>query len=123
MDANGNQLTQVERRTAVGGTSAGAYETTEYGYDALDRLVGVKYPDGTARLYQLDKVGNRTGERKTLAAKVAALTVAAFAAVQPADAGERVGRGPRVLVEDQEPVGDVPAVEHTLVQGQALQAW
>jgi YD repeat-containing protein len=52
----------------------------------LDRLSGVKYPDGTATLYRLDPVGNRTGERKTLASKVLALTVAAFAAVSPADA-------------------------------------
>jgi YD repeat-containing protein len=85
-DGTGNRLSQVERRTAVGATAAGAAETTEYGYDALDRLVGVKYPDGTATLYRLDPVGNRTGERKTLASKVVALTVAAFAAVSPADA-------------------------------------
>lgn len=85
-DANGNRLSQVERRTAVGSTSAGASETTTYGYDGLDRLIGVKYPDGTATLYRLDPVGNRTGERKTLASKVIALTVAAFAAVSPADA-------------------------------------
>jgi YD repeat-containing protein len=63
-----------------------AYSWLLAGYDVLDRLIGVKYPDGTATLYQLDPVGNRTGERRTLASKVGALTVAAFATVTPADA-------------------------------------
>ncbi len=78
-DANGNRLRQLERRTAPGSASIGAAEETTYGYDALDRLVGVAYPDKTV-LYQLDAVGNRIGERVRPAAGVLAITVAAFTA-------------------------------------------
>ncbi len=39
-------------------------EETSYGYDGLDRLVGVQYPGGKAELYRLDPVGNRLGERE-----------------------------------------------------------
>jgi RHS repeat-associated protein len=83
-DANGNRSLQWERRTAPGSSSIGAIEETRYGYDALDRLVGVGYPDRTV-LYQLDAVGNRVGERVKPAAGVLALTVAAFTALTPAD--------------------------------------
>ena len=76
-DVNGNRTSQLERRTAPGSGSVGAAEETTYGYDAQDRLVGVAYPDKTV-LYQLDAVGNRTGERVRPAAGVLALTVAAF---------------------------------------------
>ncbi|MHB8878297.1 MAG: RHS repeat domain-containing protein, partial [Myxococcaceae bacterium] len=85
-DANGNRLTQVEQRTDVATQGLGLGESTQYGYDELDRLVGVKYPDGTAHLYQLDEVGNRTGERRGPSSLVSALTVAAFLAMPPAQA-------------------------------------
>jgi RHS repeat-associated protein len=76
-DANGNRSLQWERRTAQGSSSIGSVEETRYGYDALDRLVGVAYPDRTV-LYQLDAVGNRIGERVRPAPGVLALTVASF---------------------------------------------
>ncbi|MHB8876881.1 MAG: RHS repeat-associated core domain-containing protein [Myxococcaceae bacterium] len=77
-DADGNRVTQVEQRTDAVTQALRPAETTEYGYDELDRLVGVSYPDGTAHLYQLDEVGNRTGERRGPSSLVSALTVAAF---------------------------------------------
>ncbi len=64
-DANGNRTSLVETRTAAGAASASVPESTGYGYDALDRLVGVRYPDGTAHLYELDAEGNRLVERRT----------------------------------------------------------
>jgi RHS repeat-associated protein len=84
-DANGNRLRQRERRTDPTSQLLGSTEETRYGYDPQDRLIGVAYPDDTAVLYRLDPVGNRTGERRALASRVAALTVAAFAALAPAD--------------------------------------
>jgi RHS repeat-associated protein len=84
-DANGNRLRQLERRTDPASQLLGSTEETRYGYDPQDRLIGVAYPDDTAVLYRLDPVGNRTGERRALASRVAALTVAAFAALAPAD--------------------------------------
>jgi RHS repeat-associated protein len=84
-DVNGNRLRQLERRTDPASQLLGSTEETRYGYDPQDRLIGVAYPDDTAVLYQLDPVGNRTGERRALASRVAALTVAAFAALAPAD--------------------------------------
>ncbi len=85
-DANGNRIRQQERRTDPVSQLLGAAEETRYGYDPLDRLVGVAYPDSTAVLYRLDPVGNRTGERRAPTSKVLALTVAAFAALAPGDA-------------------------------------
>lgn len=85
-DANGNRVSQTEQRTSPATQALGAAESTTYGYDTLDRLVGVKYPDGQATLYRLDAVGNRLGERKAPASAVAALTAAAFFALAPADA-------------------------------------
>jgi RHS repeat-associated protein len=63
-DADGNRAAQLEQRTAPGAVAPRAVETTRYGYDALDRLVGVRYDDGQTVLYRLDPVGNRTGERE-----------------------------------------------------------
>jgi RHS repeat-associated protein len=63
-DANGNRARQLERRTDPATQALGAAEETLYGYDALDRLVGVLYPGGEAVLYRLDGVGNRIGERE-----------------------------------------------------------
>gem|GEM_PF-5408701 len=54
-DANGNRLTQRE-------TQSGAEELTTYSYDALDRLLGVVYPDATVT-YTYDAVSNRLSER------------------------------------------------------------
>jgi len=54
-DANGNRTSQVE-------VNGGAAETTTYGYDALDRLETVTYPDDTSVTYAYDAVGNRVGE-------------------------------------------------------------
>ncbi|WIG95739.1 RHS repeat-associated core domain-containing protein [Myxococcus sp. SDU36] len=84
-DANGNRTSQVEQRTLPATQTLGTSESTTYGYDALDRLVGVKYPDGQATLYRLDDVGNRLGERKAPGSAVASLTAAAFFALAPAD--------------------------------------
>jgi RHS repeat-associated protein len=82
-DAEGNRLTQVEELTPAGGNAPSSAEVTEYGYDDESRLVGVRYPDNTAALYQLDAVGNRVGERKAASSMVPALTVAAFLAMSP----------------------------------------
>ncbi|WP_217442129.1 RHS repeat domain-containing protein [Myxococcus sp. CA039A] len=84
-DANSNRSSQTEQRTSPTTQALGAAESTTYGYDALDRLVGVKYPEGQATLYRPDAVGNRLGERKAPASAVAALTAAAFFALSPAD--------------------------------------
>ena len=73
-DGDGNRLSQVEQRTDAGTQQLGLSEQTLYGYDALDRLVGTSYPDGRAVLYQLDPVGNRTGERVAPASAVTDLT-------------------------------------------------
>lgn len=83
-DDNGNRGAQVETRGAT-------VETTSYGYDDADRLVGTHYSNET-HLYQLDAVGNRTGEKRALAGVVSALTVAAFAALLPANATAHVQR-------------------------------
>ncbi|MBZ4417857.1 RHS repeat-associated core domain-containing protein [Myxococcus sp. RHSTA-1-4] len=85
-DANGNRVSQTEQRTSPATQALGTAESTSYGYDGLDRLVGVKYPEGTAMLYRLDGVGNRLGERRAPASAVVALTAAAFFALAPADA-------------------------------------
>ncbi len=82
-DAEGNRATQVEELTPAGATAVGTPEFTEYGYDDESRLVGVRYPDNTAALYQLDAVGNRVGERKAASAMVPVLTAAAFLAMSP----------------------------------------
>jgi RHS repeat-associated protein len=63
-DANGNRSTQQEWRADPATQALGPVELTTYGYDALDRLVGVQYSGGKAELYRLDPVGNRTGERE-----------------------------------------------------------
>ncbi len=63
-DANGNRLAQQEWRTDPATQALGTVEETTYGYDGLDRLVGVQYQGGKAELYRLDAVGNRTGERE-----------------------------------------------------------
>src|SRR6185295_8941957 len=55
-DANGNRLSQVEE-------NGGPPETTTYGYDDLDRLTEVRYPDGRRVTYGYDAVGNRTAEK------------------------------------------------------------
>ncbi|WP_342373837.1 DUF6531 domain-containing protein [Myxococcus stipitatus] len=84
-DANGNRTSQVEQRTSPTTQALGAAESTTYGYDSLDRLVGVKYPDGQAAMYRLDPVGNRLGERRATASAVGVLTAAAFFTLSPAD--------------------------------------
>ena len=77
-------MSQVETRGLTG-------ETTTYGYDEAERLIGVAYPAET-HLYQVDAVGNRTGEKRAAAGVVAALTVAAFAALSPGVASAAVER-------------------------------
>ncbi|QDF05351.1 RHS repeat-associated core domain-containing protein [Myxococcus xanthus] len=42
-------------------------ETTQYGYDAADRLTGVRYPGGHSVLYQLSRDGSRKAEKATTA--------------------------------------------------------
>jgi len=63
-DNNGNRLQEVQQRTDPATQTLRAAETTLYGYDDLNRLTGVRYPDTRGLLYRLDPVGNRTGERE-----------------------------------------------------------
>ncbi len=83
-DANGNRVQQNE-------TAGGLVEVTEYGYDTADRLIGMHEPGQTV-LYELDAVGNRTGEKRVSRGVVTALTVAAFAALSPAQASGALAR-------------------------------
>jgi RHS repeat-associated protein len=55
-DANDNRTRQVE-------VNGGRTETTSYGYDALNRLANITYPD-KAVTYGYDKVGNRIHEQE-----------------------------------------------------------
>ncbi|WP_224365459.1 RHS repeat-associated core domain-containing protein [Hyalangium versicolor] len=80
-DSNGNRLSQRETRTRPDTGMLEAPETTTYGYDDLDRLTGVAYPDGRAVLYHLDLVGNRTGERDAPSSAVSSLGPEAFDSV------------------------------------------
>ncbi|WP_338262711.1 RHS repeat-associated core domain-containing protein [Corallococcus caeni] len=82
-DANGNRLTQVEARTAPSTQVLGVSETTQYGYDALNRLTGVAAPDRQATLYRLDAVGNRTGERRISTKWVRGLGPGAYSVLEP----------------------------------------
>ncbi|WP_224364742.1 RHS repeat-associated core domain-containing protein [Hyalangium versicolor] len=77
-DSNGNRLSQTETRTQSGTGVLETPETTIYGYDDLDRLTGVAYPDGRAVLYRLDAVGNRIGERDAPSSIVPSLGPEAF---------------------------------------------
>lgn len=52
-DDNGNRLTNTVS------DSSGPIRTEEYGYDALNRLTGVDYGDGTTQGYAFDPMGNR----------------------------------------------------------------
>jgi RHS repeat-associated protein len=74
-DENGNRKSQVE-------TNGGEAETTSYGYDDLDRLISVSYPDGTSVTYGYDGVGNRIAETvKDAAGVVVSSKTAAFDAI------------------------------------------
>jgi YD repeat-containing protein len=64
-DANGNRKRQLETRTDPATGTLRPTEATDYGYDDLDRLTVVRYPNGSAVAYDLDAVGNRGGERET----------------------------------------------------------
>ena len=57
-DARGNRM--EERYTSPGSTVP---EVTEYGYDAADRLTGVRYPSGETEFYALAGDGSRLEER------------------------------------------------------------
>nr|WP_274622814.1 RHS repeat-associated core domain-containing protein [Myxococcus fulvus] len=72
-DANGNRITQAESRRSLQTNTSGPVELTSYGYDVLNRLTGVAGPDGKTTLYQLDFVGNRTGEREAPTSAVVSL--------------------------------------------------
>lgn len=72
-DGNGNRLVQIAVRTSPSTQELGSPEFTEYGYDVLNRLTGVKAPDGQASLYRWDAVGNRTGERRAPSLAVSGL--------------------------------------------------
>ncbi len=49
----------------VGQPGSDFIETTQYGYDAADRLTGVRYPGGDSVLYQLSRDGSRKAEKTT----------------------------------------------------------
>ena len=59
LDANGNRTSVVEQ-------TAGGTHTTAYGYDELNRLVGVAYPDGRNVTYEYDALGNRLAMTDTV---------------------------------------------------------
>lgn len=61
-DENGNRIRQLE-------TNGGPEEETTYGYDDLDRLTEIEYPDRTVS-YGYDAVGNRKTEQARNAAGV-----------------------------------------------------
>ncbi|MBS2033012.1 MAG: RHS repeat-associated core domain-containing protein [Deltaproteobacteria bacterium] len=77
-DANGNRATLSEQRTNPSTQTLNTAEATGYGYDLLDRLVAVAYPDGHAALYNLDPVGNRIGERSAPTSTVGTLDALAY---------------------------------------------
>lgn len=58
-DGRGNRL--EERYTGPGAQAPGV---TQYGYDAADRLTGVRYPSGEAELYVLGGDGSRLEEKR-----------------------------------------------------------
>ncbi len=61
-DGRGNRLKEVYRDAQLP-----AAEETQYGYDAADRLTGVRYPNGVALLYQLTGDGTRKAEKEATA--------------------------------------------------------
>ncbi|RYZ17839.1 MAG: hypothetical protein EOO70_00785, partial [Myxococcaceae bacterium] len=80
-DERGNRLTEVVDRFQT--ETPGSTESTQYGYDAADRLTGVRYPEGQSVLYSLYKDGSRKAEKK-VAGYAGALSEAGFeAASQP----------------------------------------
>jgi RHS repeat-associated protein len=58
-DGRGNRLRETYRDGQLT-----ADEVTAYGYDAADRLTGVRYPDGVAQLYKLTGDGTREAEKE-----------------------------------------------------------
>ncbi|MCY1022376.1 RHS repeat-associated core domain-containing protein [Pyxidicoccus sp. MSG2] len=58
-DERGNRLRETYRDGLLT-----ADEVTAYGYDAADRLTGVRYPDGVAQLYKLTGDGTREEEKE-----------------------------------------------------------
>ncbi|HEX8706037.1 MAG TPA: polymorphic toxin-type HINT domain-containing protein [Myxococcaceae bacterium] len=58
-DTRGNRV--EERYTGPGATGP---EVTQYGYDAADRLTGVRYPSGESDLYVLGGDGSRLEEQR-----------------------------------------------------------
>ncbi|MBE4753628.1 hypothetical protein G4177_36330 [Corallococcus sp. ZKHCc1 1396] len=80
-DERGNRLTEVVDRFQT--ETPGSTESTQYGYDAADRLTGVRYPEGQSVLYSLYKDGSRKAEKK-VTGYAGALSEAGFeAASQP----------------------------------------
>ncbi|MBN8466758.1 Ig-like domain-containing protein [Corallococcus exiguus] len=61
-DNRGNRITEIVDRTPT--EMPTATETTRYGYDKADRLMGVTYPDGQSVLYALHNDGSRRAEKK-----------------------------------------------------------
>ncbi|WP_163787657.1 RHS repeat domain-containing protein, partial [Myxococcus vastator] len=79
-DGRDNRLSEIVDRQG-----AETVETTRYGYDAADRLTGVRYPDGKSVIYSLSNDGSRLAE-KTDYAYAGPLGKGAFEAVaQPQD--------------------------------------
>ncbi|MBJ6764140.1 hypothetical protein JGU66_25480 [Myxococcaceae bacterium JPH2] len=70
-DGRGNRLKETYRGAGTG------TEVTEYGYDAADRLAGVRNPDGRAVLYRLADDGTRLQEKETAPGYAGALSLPA----------------------------------------------
>ncbi|MCE9670034.1 DUF6531 domain-containing protein [Myxococcus stipitatus] len=77
-DERDNRLAEVVDRNEPG--MSGEQDATQYGYDAADRLTGVRYGSGESVLYRLAPDGARRGE-KLLSGYAGALGEDAFDAV------------------------------------------
>lgn len=72
-DDRGNRVTEAYRDA-----STVVADPTRYGYDGADRLTGVQYPGGTAKLYKLAPDGSRLGEKEVPGYGLGSLGPAAY---------------------------------------------